>query len=137
MSQKYEGPAEVYLQVKGTGATSALKLMVEMTSLTVTVNSNAKPIRTMQKGLAGRAPGPVEVEASMESAIPVSGMEADYQKAVIDNADIFIVHKLGNVRRSYDGWLESGESSQSAENPATTSARFMGSVIGEAPAVPT
>lgn len=137
MSQKYEGPAEVYLQVRKPTGGTALKLMVEMTTLTVTINSNAKPIRTMQKGLAGRAPGPVEVEGSMAAAIPVTGMEVDFQRAVIDNADVYIVHKIGNVRRSYDGWLESAESQQSAENPAETSARFVGSVVGEASALPT
>ena len=109
---RYEGPGKVFF-----GANQ----LAESTSVRVSYNGNNNQVTTMKKGFAGRSRGAFTSEITVENAIPLDGLEEDFIVKCIDNADVVIVIDLAGQRYSFDGYIDSSESSQATDSPASLS----------------
>lgn len=109
---KYEGPATVILDGD---------IQAEATSVRLSYNSNARPVVTMKKGLAGRSIGPGQTDFSVTSAIPRAGMESDVLRKCVANADVRIVFVVAGVRYQVEGWINDVGVDQSEASPASVS----------------
>lgn len=114
---KYEGVGLVIIN----GRTQA-----ECRKITVQVTSNDNPVKTMVKQFAGFSDGAGESSIDVESAIPLKGFEKSFLRAVVDKETVSIVHKSGGTRAQYTGRFTEATLSNDVENPAVTSAKFMG-----------
>lgn len=52
-------------------------LFAEATQVTFNRSTNSQEIKTILKGYAGESPGAIMVEADVENAVPVAGIEFD------------------------------------------------------------
>ena len=53
------------------------RLLMEHSDCTLTRNSNAQPVRTVAKGLAGFSPGAADCEIDVQNAAPAADFEYD------------------------------------------------------------
>lgn len=113
---QYEGPGEIQLDNR---------TLAESTSISVSGTGNNNPVRTMKKGLAGRSRGPVEFNITIENAIPKAGLEQEFIRKVVENADVVISHIVADKTYLYDGWVDTVDVSQSTDSPATISFTVM------------
>ena len=114
---RYEGPAEVYVngQLLAQARTARLRLI-----------SNNNRVYTMIGGMVGRSRGPRETEASVESAVPISGLEVDFRELLVNDADITMILVDGGKRIQADGWIDDVESTRDAQQPAAINFNFAG-----------
>lgn len=108
----YEGPAELYFNNS---------LLAEARSIRVAITGNNRKVYTMKKGLAGRSRGPVEVEVTVENAVPKGGLEADFNQLCVDNEDVDIVYVQAGKRITIEGWIESVDNNQGTDDAAAVS----------------
>lgn len=108
----YEGPGKIYFENN---------LLAEASRVRVQITGNNRRVRTMKKGLAGRSRGAVESEITVDNAVPLDGLEADFVRKCVFNEDVVIVVDLAGQRQQYDGWIDSTESEQSVDNEASFS----------------
>lgn len=118
----YEGDADLRVAAAGQGA----KTLAQLKNCRVRVIGNQRPVRVMRGGHVGRSRGPVEVEASWESAIPKAGEELNWFELVTADADIEIRYREGGKVWIVDGYLTEAESSRSVDSEANKSITFMG-----------
>src|SRR3990167_7209038 len=93
----YAGPASVFF-----GA----RLLAEASGIHVVVAGNNTPVKTMQRGLAGRSRGAGGSEATVANAIPVAGLEADFYGKCVRNENVRLVYVQDGKRIQLDGWIE-------------------------------
>lgn len=118
---RYEGAGEIYFNGR---------LLVEATRARWSARPNDNPQRTMRKGFSGFSDGPTEGEISFETAIPVSGYEADFHDAVLNKREVVAVYKDANKRIQVAGRITSFDSERSVDNAASASIVVMGKIIG-------
>lgn len=109
---RYEGPGEVQFNSR---------TLAEAVSISTNIASNSSEVLTMKKGLAGRSAGPTRTEISVESAVPKGGMELEFAEMCVKDADVTITHRFAGKTYIYEGWIDSVESSQSTDSPASVS----------------
>lgn len=107
---RYEGPGTIIFQNS---------LLVEAMNLRVQLASNNNRVRTMRKGFSGRSKGPREAEISVSNAVPQAGLEHEYLQLVVEDADVQVVIVFGGKRYQYDGYIDTVNTSQDTESPAT------------------
>lgn len=112
----YQGAGSVLMQGS---------LLAEAQRVRVATKSNANPVKTMRKGLAGRSRGAPTVEITVENAVPRAGLEQPYVEACQVDADISIVVYYAGKRYQYDGWIDSVDGEMSVENAASCSLTIM------------
>lgn len=95
---KYVGAASIL--VKGS-------LLAEAQRVRVSIRSNANPVRTMKKGLAGRSRGPVTSEITVENAVPRAGMEQDFVTMLLVDQDVDLQFVFDGRTYTYEGWIDS------------------------------
>lgn len=96
---------------KYVGAISILAnsdLLAEATSVGIDLASNANPVKTLKKGLAGRSRGAVTNSLSVDNAVPRVGMEKNFIEMCQNDEDISLVYYIANKQYRYDGWIDSG-----------------------------
>lgn len=113
----YEGEGELYFNGR---------LLGEAHSVRWRLLSNNQKVYTFRGGMAGRSKGPRESEATIETAIPIEGYEADFYAACRDDADVTLVFIEGGKRHAVDGWIEDVESGRAVNQTASKTANFMG-----------
>jgi len=110
--ENYEGPGTVILDGS---------LLAEAQSVRVSVMSNARPVVTMRKGLAGRSRGPVETSIDVSEAVPRAGTEQDFIGKCVADATVRIVAVFAGKRYQWEGWIDQVGTEQSAEASASLS----------------
>ena len=109
---KYEGPGEVQFNSR---------TLAEAQTISTSLASNSSEVLTMKKGLAGRSPGAKRSEISVENAVPKGGLEDEFFQLCVEDADVTITHLFAGKTYIYEGWIDTVESSQGAESPASVS----------------
>lgn len=100
-------------------------LLAEASRVRMSIAGNNRRVVTMRRGLAGRSRGPVESEISIDSAVPVEGLEDTFVEKIIDNADVRVTIDLAGKRYGFDGWVEDGDAEQSTDGSASFSFRVV------------
>lgn len=113
----YEGPGKIYF-----GA----QLLAEATRVRFSVSGNNRRVRTMQKAAAGRSRGAVESEVSIDSAVPLAGMEVEFIEICINNENVRVVVDVAGQQFQIDGWVEDSEVTQGVDDTAGVSATVFG-----------
>ena len=110
MLGQYEGPGKVFFDSN---------LLAEATRVRYSINGNNRKQFTMKRGLAGRSRGPVESELTVDNAIPIAGLEADFIEKCIENADVVIIVDVAGKRLQFDGWIDTVEGEQTTDGAAS------------------
>lgn len=110
--EQYEGPGEVLFDNSA---------MAEATSISIQNNGNNNPVVTMKKGLAGRSRGALTVDITVENAVPKGGLEAEFIEKCVENADVTITHLMAGRQYIYDGYIDSTDTQQGTDTPASIS----------------
>lgn len=71
-------------------------LMAEAISINTALEGDNQPALTIVKGFAGITPSPKTRTISVESAVPSTGFEFDFEQAFLDSAEVEIVLQLGS-----------------------------------------
>ena len=108
----YEGPGKVFFNNN---------LLAESQSVRMNFNGNNTRVKTMKRGLAGRSRGAFETEFSIDSAVPLAGLEVDFINLCVTNANVTVSIDLAGKRVAVDGWIESTDVEQSTDSPAQIS----------------
>lgn len=113
----YQGPAEIWVNSRA---------QFECQSINWSIKGNNNKVLTMRKGLAGKADGPRESEATIKSAIPLKGVEFNYIRMVLEGKTCSLVFKVGGMRVQVTGWFESSDGDAATDSAASFSGTFMG-----------
>lgn len=106
----YQGPGEI----QWNGSTLA-----ESKSVRISVSSNAKPVITMAKGLAGRSKGPPQTSITIENAAPLAGLEDAFVEKCQKGEYIDVTVAFAGKRYQWRGWIDSVDLETDNENPAS------------------
>ena len=110
--EQYEGVAEIVFRNRP---------LAEASSVNTTTNSNANPVNTMKKGLAGRSAGAVSVDLTIESAVPKAGMEDDFVELCQENEDITVSMFSAGKTYTWNGWINQVDRSNSVDSASSVS----------------
>lgn len=114
---RYQGPAEIWLNSRA---------LFECKSIRWSVTGNNNEVLTMRKGLAGKADGPRKSEATIDSAVPIAGLEANLVSHVITGKPCSLVFKVGKTRVQITGWFEEANGEASTDAASNISGTFKG-----------
>lgn len=115
--EQYEGPGTLIFDGD---------IQAEAQTVRLAYNSNARPVTTMRKGLAGRSVGPGQTDISITSALPRAGMEGDFLSKCVANAFVRVVVVVAGKRYQVEGWIQDVSVDQSQDNPASVSCNVTG-----------
>lgn len=113
----YAGPAIVKLNGRPL-------LQVQMCK--VSRASNAKAVKTLALGLAGKTKGAPEVSISLTNAVPAAGYEATFNDLVFTQDDVTIGIVMGNVEEAFFGWFDTSDTSSAVDTPIDQECAFHG-----------
>lgn len=108
----YEGPCQVFYQSK---------LLADATNCRIVHSGNGSDVNTMHSGYAGLAKGAFKSEITVENAVAVGGLEAEFDEHVIEQSTIRIVIVRGGKRLGYKAKIDRTESDNSIESAASFS----------------
>ena len=117
---KYEGKG--IIQLNG-------RTLAEATKISVTVKSQDSLVVTMIKGATGFSDGPGITEASIESAVPLKGYEADFVEAVRSKQTVKLVTMSGGRRHQTEGRITESSWSNQVDSPTLLTASFQGKML--------
>ena len=123
--QDYVGPASI---------TYNDRPLIDTATCRVRRMSNAKPVKTLALGLAGRTKGAPEVTISISNAIPVAGYETNMRDLVISQAICQIGFKTAGTQDTYEGWFDSGEQNSEVDTVSLEQFEFHGRLVTSHPA---
>lgn len=109
MSTIYEGPGRLYF-----GANP----LAEAKSVRWTVSGRHNAVRTMRKGFSGISRGAPETSISVQNAVPIDGLEADFVEKCIAGAEVRIVVRLAGKSYQWDAFIDEVNSEQDTETDA-------------------
>lgn len=115
--EEYEGPGTVIFDGD---------IQAEAMTVRFSFNSNARPVTTMRKGLAGRSIGPGQSDIAITSALPRAGMEGKFLAKCVANAFCRVVMVVAGKRWQVEGWVQDVSVDQSQDNPASVSCNVVG-----------
>lgn len=103
----YAGPAIV--SVNG-------RPSLDVARCTINRTSNAKPVKTLALGLAGKTKGAPEVEITLQQARRVTGDETDWKGLSISQDDINISVVQANEEELFSVWTVSCSSNSEVDS---------------------
>ena len=109
---KYEGPGEIQFDSR---------TLAEASTVRASVSSNSNQVTTMKKGLAGRSRGAVVSQVTVENAIPKGGLEVEFMDKCVQDADVRITLLIAGRRMTFEGWIDTVDTSQGVNEMATIS----------------
>lgn len=121
----YVGPASVAMNSRP---------LIEIVTIRVRRMSNAKPVKTLPKGLAGRTKGAPEVTIDMSNAIPAAGYETNMRDLVITQDLVTIDVRAAGTQDTYIGWFDSGEQNSEVDTVSLEQFQFHGKLLTSHPA---
>lgn len=103
-------------------------LAAEATTVDTEITSDVQQVMTLAKGFAGITPSPHTRTVSVESMIPVSGFEFDYETAFLESQEVSIDIQLGGSgkKTSTLGYFTGVTVSAGVGRTATVSFEFVG-----------
>jgi hypothetical protein len=117
---KYEGKG--IIQLNG-------RTLAEATKISVTVKSQDSVVVTMLKGMTGFSDGAGMTEASIESAVPIKGYEADLVEAVRSKLTVKLVTLSGGRRHQTEGRITEAAWSNQSDSPTLLTGSFQGKML--------
>lgn len=112
MPDVYQGPGEI----QWNGSTLA-----EAKNVKFSIMSGGQDVATMAKGWAGSAPSFVKTTLTIEEAVPLAGLEADFVEALVKGSFIDVTVAYAGKRYSWTAKIESVDGEMSIENPSNVS----------------
>lgn len=106
----YAGPATV---------TYLGRPCVEVEACQIRRISNAKPVKTLAKGLAGKTRGAPEYTITLRSAVPVTGAEVPWDDMIESQPTVQIGIRKAGFEEIYDVWPDDGEDGSEVDTPQT------------------
>jgi hypothetical protein len=100
--------------------------ITQLTSLGMTTNSGQQRVDLLGEGLAGFTPGPGDVTISVGFAVPVGGLEFDYQQDCAAGEYVTMQFSLGRQYYIGQGKIQSVEASGSTGANTEGSFEWMG-----------
>lgn len=110
--QKYQGACEVAFNSS---------VLAEAKTVSIELTNNSKREVTMAKGFAGSALGPVMNEITVDSAVPLVGLEADFIAACVVTATVQITVAYAGKRYTFNAVIESVSLKAGAEEASLIS----------------
>ena len=123
--QDYVGPAII---------TYNDRVLIQSATIRVRRSSNAKPVKTLALGLAGRTKGAPEVAIDISNAVPLLGYETNMRDLVISQAICQIGVKVAGTQDTYEGWFDSGEQNSEVDTVTMEQFQFHGRLVTSHPA---
>lgn len=90
----YQGPASITFNGRP---------LIETVTIRVRRSSNAKPVKTLAKGLAGKTKGAPEITIDLSNAIPITGYETNMRDLIISQDNCTIDVRAAGTQDTYDG----------------------------------
>ena len=104
--------------------------VLEAGSITYNVETDNKDVNTLLLGRAGFSAGPKKVQASVDNAIPASGMELDWPAIAEAQSEVSLGFVIAGVTRNATGDVRSVRVTTSTENANGVSFEFHGTSVG-------
>lgn len=123
----YVGPAAISMNGRP---------LIEIVTIRVRRMGNAKAVKTLPKGLAGRTKGAPEVTIDMSNAIPAAGYETNMRDLVITQDIVTIDVRKAATQDTYVGWFESGEDNSEVDTVSLEQFQFHGKLLTSHAATP-
>jgi hypothetical protein len=106
-------------------------VLAEVSEVKVDFETNDKDVDTLVKELAGHSNGPLKWKVSFKSAIPKTGLEADFVDVAIEHRTIELVFRLGTLELTLRGRILSGSLETSVGNVNMSDAVFGGKLVSK------
>lgn len=104
--------------------------VLQASSITYNVETDNKDVNTLLLGRAGFSPGPKKVQASVDNAIPASGMELRWPQIAEAQAEVSLAFVIAGVTYNATGDVRSVRVTTSTENANGVSFEFHGTSVG-------
>lgn len=107
---------------------------LEIANIKVNRLSNAKAVKTLAKGLAGRSKGAPTVSISWDSAVPATGFELPINTLVFSQDIIEIGVVMAATEEVFDVWIDSDDTNSSVDAATMQAVSLTGRFITAHPA---
>ena len=121
---EYAGPATITFNGRP---------LVEVESIQIRRVSNARAVKTLAKGLAGRTKGAPEYTLTMRNAVPITGYEVPWNDLIESQDIVQIGVRKAGIEEIWDVWAEDGDDGSEIDTPQTQGVTLHGRRIGSHP----
>jgi hypothetical protein len=116
----YAGPATV---------THNGRPMAECEQVSIKRQTNAKAVKTLAKGLAGRTKGAPEYSITLRNAVPATGFEVAYND-LIESQELFQIGiRKAGIEEVFEVWVEDSEDGSEVDAPQSQGVTLHGRLV--------
>ncbi len=114
---EYSGPGTIYFNGR---------LLAEASQITVKTTSNDKDVKTLAKGLSGFSNGAQETSVDFDNAVPLEGMEEEFDEICHSHQTVQIGVRFGKVQIEVVGRFMDISQTTDVDNPNKVAVQFKG-----------
>lgn len=103
--------------------------LAEVESVQIRRASNAKAVKTLAKGLAGRTKGAPEYTITLRNAVPATGFETAYNTLIETQVLFQIGIRKAGIEEVFEVWAEDSEDGSEIDTPQAQGVTLHGRLV--------